>query len=473
MVRAEVDAQGELDWSLFPLRELELTNSTLDGEYTLEVQAFDEAGNTSDLGAFVVELARHGPTLSVQAPSLEVSSRVTPWQAIGGQLEAVRVKALDPNGVASMDCFAYRLESAGDLYRATPLATARTQRNGKWSWTLDAPPSWSEAQDVMLRFEATDSLGQIQIMGHGPLGLPRVGENYVPRLHSMWLVPGNPERKYFFKGRSSVLEENRCFERAGLRPIWVTPGRGIPTDFESAWALPLEAGAIEPYYLGEREVSTGDVLAFLEDKDAGYMNRSHWGPGQIPAEVRRRELIALYRTRLEERPATDLWQQEASAYAQSKGKRLPTLLELNFAIRGGAAHYRAYSWDVHSSANRQPKDPWHRIEGLSRGAEWTASTAQLSARGGLPLLPRDGRKFLADQHRNRKVDEPYWISGTPLGVTPRRENDLRSDFAAVDVGDPHHWSDARVGFRLAWGAADALAHNRAVELKDQETESAR
>ncbi len=437
-----------------------------DGLYHLEIQPVDAAGNSALVQRVSLEIAKRGPRLVPLTPAEEVGSEIAAWAAPGGELQSIALEAIDANGVDEVTCNVFRANggSAGlpaFEVRAVPLQSPSGEVRGQWTWRFEPEDSfWSEADDVLLRFRARDGRGRVSAQLHGPFRLPRVRERYPERLESLLLVPGNHDAEYVYRGRSSVVDENRAFRDAGLRALWVGPGRERPGETQSAWAVAVPRGELETYYLGEREVSAAELLAFVRDP-AGYVEPAHWRGGDVPSEARRAALSAHLERLPADRPATEVWHAEAEAYARSLGRRLPTLLEIEYAVRG-AALYRARSWDVDGSNSHDPDSPWHRLRGLSSGAEWTASPAVLDAAGG--ALHVDAPELAPDE----PAADAYWIAGALAGHVLQSRSELRHDFAAVDVGDARGWSNPRVGFRLASGARRALEAARALDAEAEE-----
>jgi len=454
---------------VFPLdAELPGGGAWPDGFFELEVQPVDAAGNTGLVTRVSIEVAKRGPRLVPLTPAEEVGSEIAGWPAPGGELQSIALEAVDANGVAEVTCSVFRANGgSGGLpaieVRAVPLLSASGEVRGRWTWRFDPDdPSWSEATDVLLRFKARDARGRVAAQLHGPFRLPRVRERYPEELATLRLVPGNHDAEYVFRGRSSVVDENRVFQAAGLRPLWVAPGRERPGETQSAWAIDVPPGGLESYYLGEREVSAAELLAFVRDP-GGYVDPSHWRGGAVPDEVRRKALLDHLERLPADRPATEVWHAEAEAFARSLGRRLPTLLEIEYAVRG-ATLYRARSWDVDGSNSHDPASPWHRLRGLSSGAEWTASPAPLDDAGGAL------RVSAPELGPDEQAADAYWIAGAPAGHVLQSRSELRHDFAAVDVGDGRGWSNPRVGFRLAIDARRALETARAVDTDEEAQE---
>lgn len=416
-----------------------------DGAYLVEVLAQDLAGNAAPPLRVPLEVARTGPRLTPLSPAEELEAGVTSWETGAEGLAPITVEVRDRNGVAGVECRVRRASQPGPgrLLSSPPLVD---EDRGRWTWRFQPPAAWSRAEDVVLLFTATDRHGLRAVREHGPFRLPRVRERFPARVGDLWLLPGNDEEPYFLHGRADTALENRALVEAGLRPVWVAPGRELPGVTESPWAIPVPPGALAPYYLAEREVSCGEFLAFVTAPD-GYAAPANWS-GAPPRAQRRAALAEELAARPADRAVTGLWYDEAEAFAAWRGLRLPTLLELEHAVRGGVA-WRTRSWDADGSDSNDPADPHHRVRGLSDGAEWTSSPARTDGAGGI-VRPADLADFLPDAapggHR--------WIAGATAGHVLQGRAELRADFGAVDVGEARGWSNPRVGFRLASSARE-------------------
>ena len=150
----------------------------------------------------------------------------------------------------------------------------------------------------------------------------------------------------------------------------------------STWQQPLVAAAAGPSPTARRqqqEVRRGQYAAFLVAPD-GYRDRRWWPVGSGPDESR---AVALQIV-LEGDPgaaATWIRLDEATAYAAWRGRRLPTLPEWEYAVRGG----KRYAETAGSE---------HGLRGLCEAPlEWTATPRRLAA-GGLDF-PAQCRTNLA------------------------------------------------------------------------------
>ncbi|MEM7205354.1 MAG: bifunctional serine/threonine-protein kinase/formylglycine-generating enzyme family protein [Planctomycetota bacterium] len=349
----------ELTWS-----DLEIDPETLtDGKYELQLAVADAANNATATDAVVCEweLASRPPTVQLQSPAAAL------WTAVGQNRFKVVVRSRDPNGVAAVVCEARNL--AGGALEPLELAPAGTDSTEshpietEWSGVFELPRSWSNAR-VELAYWARDRHGNaadaqvrevaVDTFEVARLLLAQVELRRAPAVDITPLrwVQGEPEA-YTFGGRAE-LEEQDTFGRHGL-----TYGGGSQLAYER----------VPEYYLDETEVTVAQFLAFVRASD-GYREPRHWGE-VAPAEPRRRELEqTLAAAASSELPVTGVDWHEAAAYASWVGKRLPTLVEWEYAVRGGRA-YRPYSCAVDGAA----VDP----------AEFNVDLAMTEARSAWPV----------------------------------------------------------------------------------------
>lgn len=96
---------------------------------------------------------------------------------------------------------------------------------------------------------------------------------------------------------------------------------------------------LRPFHMDRHEVTRGQYLAFLRGVPEGRREEllpGGWKLGEDGAPVPPRGSTRA--------PLTDVSYAQATAYAESVGKRLPTEAEWDFAAQGGAESPRTYPW---------------------------------------------------------------------------------------------------------------------------------
>ena len=352
LTRPDGSRQGDklASWPRVELPPLDALQSA-DGRYELECVALDSAGNRGSKSV-TWQVARGGPELELQEPVAAGSDQR--WTLGDGRKWNVRVRAIDPNGVAGVRArVVYQKQpgpeltlvpAVGDLWEL-PEADRQT-----------ALPWWS-GKELVLELVARDGAGLEgaktvrglvpEIPHAGALVIaPRARPGEVPAdvpTEVMVEVPTGGD--YVFGGKSGE----------GRRP----------------WNVPIARGALRPYFLDAREVSRGEFLAFVESA-GGFADPRWWPAGDAPDAARAAELAR----RLSAEPlqaATGIAWAEAHAYAAWRGKRLPTLLEWEFAVRG--PEYREAPADA-----RPAGAPAGWPSNLCGGVrEWTATPEDLVA----------------------------------------------------------------------------------------------
>jgi formylglycine-generating enzyme required for sulfatase activity len=347
----------------------------------------------------------------------------------------------------------------------------------QWIGYFDLRSDWSE-KEIELRFTALDR-HDIE----GPLLSARramaIIEDYTPEyieltlkadvsanLSPMCKVRGNRGAEYISRGRADSTE-NALFKKAfqNLRYNTKTLAR--------SWEIRYEAGQISDFYLDETEVSVEQFAKFVAAA-SGYQNSDNWLHGVSPKTSRRDQLASQLKSLAPDLPVTEVTWDEASAYARWSGKRLPSIIEWEYAVRGGP-NYRPYSayrdeqgvtldtadfrYDTFGS------EPWKVTRGkdltpdtgirnlCTNVSEWCASPKLFDGVGGKQA------KVHAQSH-------PEWVLDPSLAPGGLRKSSSfwtvggcysssRLDFSEVapryrDLMDPS------VGFRCAVSASEVL-----------------
>jgi len=411
-----------------------------DGVYFVSVEAFDEADNTASLKTRPFTVSLNGPEIDLREP------RGTSWPNTA-RIHDVKVMATDNNGVKSVECQILLTEDAVDG-ESVPLALSvadSTPTQSIYEGQIELDQSWSE-REVWLRFTAVDEAGTERVyVNPQPKQLKVIEPTIYERLaaaegrgpmEDMHLIPARAG-VYLFGGRGDDTEE-RLFEQARL-----------PAP-EKSWGVTYE-DQVGGFYLDEHEVSVGQYLVFLSANGGGLDPQRH-------AELTR-SLLAIENDEL---PVTGITWDEASAYAAWAGKRLPSLVEWEYAVRGGP-DYRPFPWwgsgevDVLEAAmplgEPGPRGigpdvtPDTRIRNLCTNvAEWVANPLL----GGNPDLAGhpDERTLLDPRLLPQDVGRSaYWIVGA-------LNNDARYHFFAART-KKRTYMGLDVGFRCALSMQDA------------------
>lgn len=414
---------GELDGAGLTLavaRPWESGESITDGTYELEVRGRDRAGNLGMPVTVGFEVALSGPDVKTEEPS-----GIGRWHAAADGTWPLRLAIADPNGVATVQAEVLesrRAQSGINVQLQREVGSSDRQQVLSGSVTI--PHEWSE-RDVFLRIVAADSQGTTTESVSGPVQLPVIQRPRPERLSvergehaatAMRLIAGNVAFPYLFGGRGDRVE-NLLFRDSGLAPFNKDPRRAKPR----SWQIEFSPGEIPDFYLDEAEVTVAQFLAFVEATD-GY--------GALVARDRREALRRQLRQLPGSAPVVGVTFAEASGYAQWVGKRLPTWVEWEFAVRGGAL-YRPFMKDG-------------AIEGLSTGvAEWTQSPLHYDPR--FLSSPRgcaaDNRALIAKPRPFAELAEEgsFWI----VGVRGDQSDFSDVSYRGREVDDPG------VGFRCA------------------------
>jgi hypothetical protein len=244
----------------------------------------------------------------------------------------------------------------------------------------------------------------------------------------MRLVEGDP--RYMFGGRPQRLE-NKTFSDHGLTYDWRSQ---------------VEDRSVTDFYLDETEVTVQQYRAFLEEPE-GYRNGANWS-GAAPNEARRQELIRELQ-RVEARlPITSIDWDEAAAYARWVGKRLPSLVEWEYAVRGGRA-YRPYSSAVEGEA---PDLTTLNVDTDFSGDDsaWTVDAGSDVTPAGIGSGIRNLCSNVSEWTATKQTAGSFFAAGADFAHLGAFDFSI----AAVLPGDTR---SERIGFRCALDGADVDA----------------
>jgi hypothetical protein len=290
-----------------------------DGTYELSVRARDAAGNETEAPAVLnMSVGREGPVVRFEYPQgLE-------WRPREGRYPVV-VRIEDPNGIrAAARC---RVRAIGGSL--PDKAMLLTEGPGtQWQAECQFTHEWS-GQAVELSIEVEDTHGNPGAAAPRRHQLPIIALEYPAAvalngpnsavITRMRIVETAGNGAYEFKGRQDDVE-NALFESAELPPY---AGRGE----RRSWRILYAEGEIPPFYMDEYEVTNAQYSAFMRATGAG-------GPPYLKDASLTPEQAA--------RPVVGVTWDEADAYARWVGKRLPSYVEWEYALRGGPK-YRPYS----------------------------------------------------------------------------------------------------------------------------------
>lgn len=334
-----------------------------DGKHVLHVDCVDQAGNeVSRDFEFDVQLTK--PSVSLSNPSGGT------WGSVEGGKFRVEFVAKDGNGIADVS-----------VVVAGP-GNYNQRLDGQASPCVLNLPSSLIGKDVTVTVEAKDTTGEsgmaavkVTVDSFEPALPPRISVAGASFIGGMILVKGAENYRH------GLIPDD---EKKITRPekLGESSPDGDPLMFRtsSVHDMPQRNVRVGSFYLDEREVSVRQLRQFLLDP-------------ACPEEVGRR-LTARFPEDSDE-VAMGIEYGDAELYAKWAGKRLPTALEWEFAVRGGLS-YRFWSFDpgtggsgdverciqdVISAKVRLSKSPQDDvtidpkgIRGLCSGAgEWLAS----------------------------------------------------------------------------------------------------
>lgn len=406
-----------------------------DGAYELRCIGKDLAGNVAQLapGSQPVELrvACEGPVVTVEKPGAR-------WDAAERNQFKVIASVQDANGVAGVTC-AVRTADGRTL---GPQPLRRSTPNGmQWETDFELPGSWATAT-VGLELVARDAEGNERLHA----ATTEVAQFQAARPDVVTLVPrARPELSltpmrlvagagsYVFGGRNKEQEKAE-FLRHGLT-------------FEQSQTRNQQV-EVPAFYLDATEVTVAQFLAFVRD-ESGYGSARNW-QGASPDPSRRDELARVLAEGADELPVTGVDWFEADAYSRWVGKRLPTALEWEYAVRGGIA-YRPHSIAV---PGRQPDPSNFNVDLAMEGA-----TKVWPVGRGDDVTPA-GSTGAGIRNLCSNVSE--WVAGSPV-ATAGRQSAAGGSFST----HAYHFLYGRlfspttrradVGFRCALPAAEVDA----------------
>ena len=413
-----------------------------DGRYRLSFDTTDAAGNSGARVEREFEVAIHGPAVEIEEPA-----GVGRWHPSPTQEWPVRLRVTDPNGVSHTSVDVELAGSAGESLRVElrPEPGSSPEEKSLVGSVL-LPYEWSERR-VVLNVNSEDRHGRRSETSSREIELPTIRRRRPERIavtvggqraNDLILVKGNPSFSYLFGGRGDRIE-NELFRLAGRPPFHPNPRQAKPR----SWQLEFPPGAIEDFYLDEREVTIEQFLVFVK---AAYDAPDSWPVGTRPGSTTRRDelLSTLQGTEVRDTAVTGITWDEAAAYAHWVGKRLPSFVEWEYAVRGGAL-YRPHA-DYTESTSEESVVSEPAIRGLSSGvAEWTSSPhseridqPHASTRV-LAALFRDA--FLGREPLDGQSESRVWV----VGVEHPQD---RVDFTVVGTR-VRSTGGSNVGFRCA------------------------
>ena len=295
-----------------------------DGSYRIDMEGTDAPGNAVQPFVHKLSVSKAGPTFSDIRPRTGRD-----WAPVRERTFAIVFEAADPNGVEEVTC---RVVDVDDPARSldVPLTHTGEDTRPTFRGAVELDESWSRRQ-VRLELSGVDREGTphsaVYPSGPATLQLEAIEALRPERVFSsvagsegtstsMRLVLGNESARYIFGGQGDRVENQAC-DAFGIQRL--SPGYARRP---KSWEVNLGKGTIGDYYLDEHEVTIGQFRHFL-DQPASF-------------ELGRRDVL---RTELAGQdaslPVTNVTWAEANAYARWAGKRLPTYVEWEYAVRGG------------------------------------------------------------------------------------------------------------------------------------------
>ncbi len=465
-----------------------------DGAYVLVVQGADAAGNLARLELATV-VNRGGPLVELARPAPRRE-----WLPDADGLFPLELRVSDGNGVVPPAEVRVELASGALLEPCsgcvwTSSAASTGEAVDAIYTTRVALPRDSSGQSATLEILVRDALGLGQPTRFdvriGDVPLPaQVARSGQRDTTPMRLVDPRGEGAYVF-GELDRAAYQRALEERGVHWADGADFDSVCQRFatESPPQVLVPYADFAPYYLDQHEVSRGQYARFLDDDQAGYLSPAAWEGSGLPwsAQVRseRHAYLSGVCASSPELPIDAVTWSEAWAYARWAGKRLPTYLEWEFAVRGSEGRLFAAERPVEAAVRRvgAAAEATFRVYAEVTGAlsevdagfdvsplgllhlcgnvaEWT-STAWRDPKGsGLddvstPFDPKGGLSGLR-----------FWIVGADCrerytGRVSGRADLPEHDFKAT-AKKPHDFNDrpgrAPVGFRCAIDA-DGVAQS--------------